>query len=114
MPTAEGYKEQIAKELALAEASRKQENEGRARVCARRAVGIAIVWFYSSMNIEVKEIQSVDLLRRIQGDDSFPWDVQQAASRLSARITSDFQYASPTDPLADARLIIECIMKAIA
>ncbi|TAK56731.1 MAG: hypothetical protein EPO24_10735 [Bacteroidetes bacterium] len=111
MNEAELARERISKEMTLAETFRKQGNEGRARVCARRAVGIALVWYYESRKINITNPDVIELMKRVLSDSIVPDDVQQAAQRLSAKITSEFQYASSSDPLADARCIIDFVLK---
>ncbi len=113
MPSVDLYKERISKELQIAYASRKQGNEGRARVCARRAVGIALTFFFESTNEQVKDQDAMDLLKHVQSIPEFPPELQQSATRLTARIGADFQYTSNTDPLEDAKAIIEFIFKII-
>lgn len=74
----------IEQELAAAEAARQDSNDGKARVCARRAVARATeAW-----------------LARL------PLPIRQAAERLRTSVTR--QHAAPftSDPVADARLII--------
>ena len=111
MPEQKSFRDQITSELARAAESRKQGNEGRARVCARRAVGIAIVSYYASRNLILQESDFMFAVKKFRDDISIPLHIRQMAARLSERITSDFQYASPTDPLTDAQLIIDYVME---
>ena len=45
MPQREFYLERIEKEFAAARAAQAAGNEGKARVCARRAAGEALSWY---------------------------------------------------------------------
>ena len=46
-------------------------------------------------------------LRQIQQDDSFPLPIREAAERLSTKVTQRHAAPFTTDPISDARMIIE-------
>ena len=96
----------IEKELAAAEAARQNSNDGKARVCARRAVALATEAWLAQRSIPRWRGDAMAHLRQIQQDESFPLLIRQAAERLSTPVTN--QHAAPftIDPIADARLII--------
>ena len=97
----------IEQELAAAQAAQQNGNDGKARVCARRAVARAIeTWFASRPPVPRWRGDAMAHLRQIQEDASFPLPIRQAAERLSTSVTR--QHAAPftTDPVADAKLII--------
>ena len=96
----------IEQELAAAEAARQDSNEGKARVCARRAVALATEAWLARLPLLRWRGDAMAHLRQIQQDGSFPLHIRQAAERLSTPVTR--QHAAPftTDPVADARLII--------
>ena len=96
----------IEQELAAAEAARQNSNDGKARVCARRAVDLATEVWLARLPLPRWGGDAMAHLRQIQQDASFPLPIRQAAERLSTSVTR--QHAAPitTDPVADARLII--------
>jgi len=96
----------IEQELAAAEAARQNSNDGKARVCARRAVALATEAWLARLPLPRWRGDAMEHLRQIQQDTSFPLPIRQAANRLSTSVTH--QHAAPftTDPIADARLII--------
>jgi hypothetical protein len=96
----------IERELAAAEAARQDSNEGKARVCARRAVARATEAWLAQLPLPRWRGDAMAHLRQIQQNASFPLPIRQAAERLSTPVTR--QHAAPftTDPVADARLII--------
>lgn len=51
-------------------------------------------------------------LRRIQQDVSFPSSVRQAAERLTTTVTRQQTVPFTTDPLGDAKIIIEYLLSA--
>jgi hypothetical protein len=95
----------IEKELAAAEAARQNSNDGKARVCARRAVALATeAWL--AKRIPRWRGDAMAYLRQIQQNESFPLPIRQAAERLSTPVTHQHTAPFTTDPVADARLII--------
>ena len=101
--------EQIEQELALAEAALRENNEGKARVCARRAVALAADAWVERAPRPGGRGDAMHHLRRIQQADFFPLPVRQAAERLSTKITQRDTAPFTSDPIADARLIIACL-----
>jgi len=96
----------IEQELVAAEAAHYDGNDGKARVCARRAVARATEAWIAQLPSPPWHGDAMAHLRHIQQDASFPLSIRQAAERLSTPVTR--QHATPftTDPVGDARLII--------
>jgi HEPN domain-containing protein len=100
----------INAELQRAYAWRQDGNEGRARVCARRAAGIAIGSYYRAQTGEPPSSSAYNLLRWLAKHTRISLQIRQAARRLTARVTADHNLPHPEDPLVDAGLIIEKIL----
>ena len=97
----------IEQELAAAEAAWKDADEGKARVCARRAVARATEEWLERLSRQRRGRDAMEHLRQIQQDASFPLSIRQAAERLSTKVTQRETAPFTTDPISDARLIIE-------
>lgn len=106
MPTRERYLELIDKEFSDARTALKEGNEGRVRVCARRAAGQAIAWFLSAEPRTGWGTDAMRQLERLRDEPEFPPEVREAARRLTTKISEKFTYPFATDPLADAGLIV--------
>lgn len=97
----------IEQELAAAEAAWKDGNEGKARVCARRAVALVTeAWLADLPDLRWRG-DAMEHLRQIQRLASLPLPVRQAAERLSTAVPQRQAAPFTIDPLADARVIIE-------
>ncbi len=96
----------IEQELTAAEAAQHNGNDGKARVCVRRAVARATEAWIARLSFPRWHGDAMAHLRHIQQNASFPLPIRQAAERLSTSVTR--QHATPftTDPVADAKLII--------
>jgi hypothetical protein len=103
---------QIEKELATAEAALRDANEGKARVCARRAVALAADAWLERFPRPGGRGDAMHHLRQIQQTESFPLPVRQAAERLSTTITQRDRAPFTSDPIADARSIIAYLNSA--
>ena len=99
--------EEIEKEVRQGEKAEQEGNSGRARVCARRAAGIALENYYARMG-ENPGKDAMKLLAQFSGASEIPGDVRDAALRLQERVRPDFTSAS-RQPLNDARLIINFV-----
>jgi hypothetical protein len=90
-------------EMRRAVASRLAGNEGRARVCARRAAGFALA---ASLGGSGKT-NAYRMLRQAESASGLSEAARQAAARLCTRVTESRSLPHPEDPLEDARLILE-------
>jgi len=98
-------------EMAEARTALAAEDIGRARTCARRAVGMVMqttlglgfgAGFYAPTFIEG--------LRRLAEDSHFPGEVRHAAARLVDRSNKERQSAS-VNPVQDAEIILDFLAK---
>jgi hypothetical protein len=96
----------IEQELAAARAAQQNGNDGKARVCARRAVARATEAWVARLPFPRWHGDAMTHLRHIQQEASFPLPIRQAAERLSTSVTRQHTTPFTTDPVADARLII--------
>ncbi|MGA2624522.1 MAG: hypothetical protein ABSF91_11755 [Bacteroidota bacterium] len=111
MPGKEYYFEKIESEFASAHEALKIGNEGRARVCARRAVGHAIEWFLTKFPGEGWGTDAMTRLVRLREDKGFPEDIHEAAARLTARVSGQFTHPYKINPEEDARIIVDYVRK---
>ena len=101
-----GLAERIDAELRAAEAARSAGNEGRARVCARRAAGLAAGSWLARSGEAPHGSSVYDRLRRLQRAPGLPDELRRAAARLTTRVTEGHTLPHPEDPLEDARRLI--------
>lgn len=96
----------IELELVAAERAWKDANDGKARVCARRAVALASEAWLTRRPVGPWRGDAMAHLRRIQQDVSLPLPVREAAERLTTTVTGRDSAPFTTDPVGDARVII--------
>lgn len=100
-------------ELATAVAARKSGNEGRARVCARRAAGV-VIGEYLRRNALPAPATALDRLRLLASDPGFSSEIRKLTGRFLVRLTPDYQLPIEADLLADARRLAEILLEDLA
>ena len=101
---------EIEAEFEKAEAARKRGNEGQARVCARRAAGMAAREYLSRRGTPPRTSSAYDVLRLLADDPSIPTNVKEAALRLTLRVDEEFRLPPGIDLLEEARLLCDSLM----
>ncbi len=99
--------EKIEEELRQASHWRTEGNEGRARVCARRAAGWAVGNYRrrsSHTDVDDDAYKQLIWLRDQTDEDR---QLREAADRLCTKVREDFELPHDEDPLDDARVIID-------
>jgi hypothetical protein len=103
--------ERIEAELAHAEAARHDGFEGRARVCARRAAGIAIRSYASAHQLNMAETSAYDLLNALEQIPGIPDEAVLAARLLTERVDVDFSLPAEIDLIAESRRLVSALEK---
>lgn len=101
--------QQIEAELANAEAARQDGLEGRARVCARRAAGMALRAYARQQGLNLSGPSVYDLLTSLVDVSGIPEDARQAAIRLTERVDIHFSLPDDVDLISEARRLIAAL-----
>lgn len=104
------WRNQIQREFARATAARARGNEGQARVCARRAAGIAIREYYARRGQNFSTPSAYDLLTLLRDDPRILPDLKQAAAHLTLRVTEEFRLPIDVDLLEEARKLCKGLL----
>lgn len=102
---------EIAFELEQAEQARAQGNEGRARVCARRAAGVAIREYLLRKGVRPPSSSAMDLLNLIKEDSRLPPELRSIIEHLTLRVTVEFKLPIQVDLIAEARTLCQTLLK---
>lgn len=104
------WKEQLQIEFERAEAARARGNEGQARVCARRAAGIAIREYYTRRGQLTRTPSAYDLLNFLIEEPYLSTELNQAARYLILRVTKDFKLPVDVDLVDEARKLCDGLL----
>lgn len=105
----EAPKLQIKEELLLAKQSRLEGNEGRARVCARRAAGAAVKEHLVKIGITQKQENAIQSLLILAQTETLPTRVQEAVEWLVQRVNQDHNLPPEVDLIDEAGVVIKYI-----
>ena len=101
------WQTRIQAELHRAEQARVKGNEGQARVCARRAAGIAIREYLTRKGTTSSSTSAVDLLNLLKDDPLLSPDLKLIADHLTLRVTEEFKLPVNADLIAEARKLCD-------
>ncbi|WKZ35483.1 MAG: hypothetical protein QY332_17875 [Anaerolineales bacterium] len=107
------WKQKLQNEFDNAEKARARGNEGQARVCARRAAGIAIRDYLTRKGIRPPSTSSYDLLHLIKDEPLLPPDLKLVADHLTLRVTEEFKLPVEADLVAEARVLCDWLNKTV-
>ncbi len=104
---------ELQKEFDKAQQARINKNEGQARVCARRAAGIAIREYLTRSGTRVPSMSAYDLLNLLKEDPHIPADLKLIADHLTVRVTEEFVLPIDADLIAEARILCDELINKI-
>jgi HEPN domain-containing protein len=102
---------QIQVELERARQARARGNEGQARVCARRAAGIAAREYLTRQGIRPPSVSAYDLLNLLKDEPRLSPELKQIADHLTLRVTQEFKLPVDADLVAEARRFCEELLE---
>jgi hypothetical protein len=105
------WQTEIDTEFEKAEQARARGNEGQARVCARRAAGVAVREFLTRQRIHPPSLSAYDLLNMIKSDPHLPPDLRLIAEHLTLRVNEEFKLPIHADLIEEARQFCDEILK---
>ncbi len=105
------WQTEIDAELEKASQARQRGNEGQARVCARRAAGIAIREYLARRGVRPPSASAYDLLNLIKDDTHLPSSLKVIADHLTVRVTEEFKLPLQVDLVADAKNFCDELLK---
>jgi hypothetical protein len=105
------WQTQIEAEFEKAVQARARGSEGQARVCARRAAGIAIREYLTRHGAPPPSVSAYDLLNLIKEDPRLSPDLKLIADHLTLRVTEEFKLPVNADLIAEARKFCKELLK---
>ncbi len=106
----ENWKVRIQDELEQAQAAREAGNEGKARVCARRAAGIAIGEYLKRKGLSTPGPSAYDRLQYLVSITDITPRSRQIAQHLMLRVNEEFKLPIDVDLIAEARQLVEILL----
>lgn len=110
------WKDQFEKEIAHGLVARQRGNEGMARVCARRAAGIAIKEFFAQREVtwskkgSSQPLSAYDYLKILDTMENVPAGASESARLLLLRVTPDYALPIEADLLEQAQRLRKLLL----
>ena len=101
----------IQAELGRATLVRAAGNEGQARVCARRAAGVAAREYFAQRGVNVPAASAYDLLNLLSEESHLPVEMKTIVTHLTVRVTEEFKLPVEADLIAESRILCEWLLK---
>jgi hypothetical protein len=86
-------------------------NEGRARVCARRAAGAALRNYFSRKEVSVEGLSAYQLLLLFVNQPQIPPIAMQYADYLILQVSETFQLPEEVDLIHEARSLRDQLLR---
>lgn len=99
----ENWKSEYQKEISQAEVARSEGNEGKARVCARRAAGVVIGEYFRRHGIQGSGASAYDRLRILTELVDISPKIREVADHFILRINPDHTLPIDVDLIAETR-----------
>lgn len=106
----DNWKTRLHTELERGETARRGGNEGQARVCARRAAGIALREYASRQGISPASASVMDLIRELERDPGLSPSLRTILGNLSRTVDASFRLPPGVDLLHEARELCEALL----
>ena len=103
--------DRIEAELAQAETARASGYEGRARVNARRAAGMAVRAYLMARGEVVGTGSAVNLLQALRDQPDTPDELRQVLEHLLLRVNQDFELPLSVDLIVETRWLVQSLDK---
>ena len=109
--TMNNLKDEIQREFERAAQARARGNEGQARVCARRAAGLAIREYLTRKGVRPPSASAMDLLTLLRDDPRLSPDLKPVIDHLTVRVTEEFKLPVEADLVAEAKRLCEALLQ---
>jgi hypothetical protein len=104
------WRDDLDLEFSRARAARARGNEGQARVCARRAAGLAVREYLTRRGERVTTVSAYDLLNSLKDDPQFPPDLLPLVQHLTLRVNEEFKLPVEADLVAEAQALCRALL----
>jgi len=101
----------IQSELDKAQQARAKGNEGQARVCARRAAGVAAREYFALQGKIFRTPSAYDLLNELARETGISSELRQSAEYLTLRVNEEFKLPVDVDLIGEARKLCEGLLQ---
>ena len=96
------WEKQFLNEIEKAKSARAQGNEGRSRVCARRAAGIIADQYFIRNGIPVSDPSAYSRLQLLNSLPNLPASIHEIIDHFTMHVSEEFKLPQDIDLIAEA------------
>jgi hypothetical protein len=96
--------------MKMADKARIEGNEGKARVCARRAAGIVADEYMRRHGISTPNMTAYERVKMLRGWPDLPEGVDAVVAHMTTRVNENYELPVDADLVAEARWLAEVLL----
>ncbi len=104
------WRRKFEREMQMAAQARAQGNEGKARVCARRAAGIVAAEYLKRRGISTPNMTAYDRVKFLQTWPDLPPGVREVIDHMTLRVNERHELPVDADLVAEAQWLAEVLL----
>lgn len=104
------WQTRFAREMKMAEKARAEHNEGKARVCARRAAGLVAAEYFRRRGIGTPNMTAYERIKLLQNWPDTPPGVKEVVVHMSTRVNENYELPIDADLVAEARWLAQALL----
>ncbi len=104
------WRTRFAREMKMAEKARLEGNEGKARVCARRAAGIVADEFMKRSGVSTPNMTAYERIKLLGAWPGVPEGVGEVVAHMTTRVNTSYELPVDADLVAEARWLAEALL----
>ncbi len=97
--------------MLMAQKAREENNEGKARVCARRAAGLVAKEYLKQRGVATPGMTAYERVKLLQHWPGLPQGVSERVAHLTTRVNENYQLPIEADLVADARWLAKALLE---
>ena len=110
MDMSNDWKTDFQKEISTAKQARAQKNEGKSRVCARRAAGIVAKNYISDKYPDIQLMSAYEYLKYLLADPKILEETREVVNHFIIKVTPDYFLPIDADLIEDACWLSEALL----
>jgi len=105
------WQTRFAREMKMADKARAEGNEGKARVCARRAAGIVAATYMKRRGVSTPNMTAYERVKLLRGWPDLPADVHDVVVHMTTRVNENFELPLDADLVAEAQWLAKTLLE---
>jgi len=105
------WRRRFAREMQMADKARAEGNEGKARVCARRAAGIVAEEYMKRGGVSTPGMNAYERVKLLGAWPDMPEGVDDVVQHMTTRVNENYELPVEADLVAEARWLARTLLE---